>query len=45
MRKASGFTLPSPSLDTWLCRNPVKTTGAIEQQADDYIVNGKRGQQ
>ena len=32
-------------LNTWLCRNPVKTTGQIEQQADDYIVNRKRGQQ
>ena len=32
-------------LDAWLFRNPVKTTGKIEQQADDYIVNGKRGQQ
>jgi len=32
-------------LNTWLYRNPVKTTGKIEQQADDYIVNGKRGGQ
>ena len=32
-------------LNTWLCRNPIKTTGKIEQQADDYIVNGKRGGQ
>ncbi len=32
-------------LNTWLLRNPVKTTGKIEQQADDYIVNGKRGEQ
>ncbi len=32
-------------LDTWLLRNPVKTTGKIEQQADDYIVCGKRGEQ
>ena len=32
-------------LNTWLLRNPVKTTGKIEQEADDYIVNGKRGGQ
>ncbi len=32
-------------LNTWLLRNPVKTTGKIEQQADEYIVNGKRGEQ
>ena len=32
-------------LDIWLFRNPVKTTGKIEQEADDYIVNGKRGEQ
>ena len=32
-------------LNTWLYRNPVKTTGKIEQEADDYIVNGKRGEQ
>ena len=32
-------------LDTWLFRNPFKTTGKIEQEADDYIVNGKRGEQ
>ena len=32
-------------LNTWLCRNPVKTTAKIEQQADDYIVNRKRGEQ
>ena len=33
-------------LDAWLFRNPVKTTGAIEQEADDYVVNGgKRGVQ
>ena len=32
-------------LDAWLLRNPVKTTGKIEQEADDYIVNGKRGGQ
>ena len=32
-------------LNTWLLRNPVKTTGKIEQEANDYIVNGKRGEQ
>ena len=32
-------------LNTWLLRNPVKTTGKIEQEADDYIVNGKGSQQ
>jgi len=32
-------------LNTWLLRNPVKTTGKIEQEADDYIVNGKRSDQ
>ena len=33
-------------LDTWLLRNPVKSTTDIEQEADDYIVNGgKRGVQ
>ena len=32
-------------LNIWLRRNPIKTTGKIEQQADDYIVNGKRGEQ
>ncbi len=32
-------------LNTWLLRNPVKTTGKVEQEADDYIVNGKRGEQ
>ena len=32
-------------LNTWLLRNPIKTIGKIEQQADDYIVNGKRGEQ
>jgi len=33
-------------LDAWLMRNPVKTTGKIEQEADDYLVNGgKRGGQ
>jgi len=32
-------------LNSWLSRNPVKTIGKIEQQADDYIVNGKRGGQ
>ncbi len=32
-------------LDTWLFRNPVKTEAKVEQEADDYIVNGKRSQQ
>ena len=32
-------------LNAWLLRMPVKTTGKIEQEADDYIVNGKRGGQ
>ena len=33
-------------LNTWLLRNPVKTTDKIEQQANDYLVNGgKRGEQ
>ena len=33
-------------LDKWLLRNPVKTTAAIEQEANDYVVNGgKRSQQ
>ena len=32
-------------LDAWLLRNPVKTNSAIEQEADDHIVNGKRGGQ
>ena len=27
-------------LDAWLFRNPVKTIGAIEQEADEYVVNG-----
>ena len=31
-------------LNTWLLRNPVKTEAKIEQQADDYIVNGKRSE-
>ena len=31
-------------LDTWLLRNPVKTTPDLEQEANNYIVNGeKRG--
>ena len=31
-------------LDSWLMRNPVKSTAAIEQEANDYLVNGgKRG--
>ena len=31
-------------LNNWLLRNPVKTTGKIEQEANDYLVNGgKRG--
>ena len=33
-------------LDSWLLRNSVKSTAAIEQEADDYLVNGgKRGEQ
>ncbi len=33
-------------LNTWLLRNPVKSTAAIEQEANDYLVNGgKRSQQ
>ena len=33
-------------LDTWLLRNPVKTTQDIEQEANNYLVNGsKRSQQ
>ncbi len=33
-------------LATWLLRNPVKTTADIEQEANDYLVNGgKRGAQ
>jgi len=33
-------------LNTWLLRNPVKTTADIEQEADDYLVNGGwRGEQ
>ena len=32
-------------LDAWLLRHPVKTETEIEQEADDYIVNGKRGEQ
>ena len=33
-------------LDTWLFRNPVKTTADIEKDANDYLVNGgKRSQQ
>ena len=32
-------------LDTWLFRNPVKTTADIDQEANDYLVNGgKRGE-
>ena len=31
-------------LNAWLLRNPVKTETAVEQEADDYIVNGKRGE-
>ena len=27
-------------LDSWILRNPVKTTTDIEQEADDYVVNG-----
>ena len=32
-------------LNTWLCRNPVRTEAKVEQEADDYVVNGKRGEQ
>ncbi len=32
-------------LHTWLLRNPVKTTAAIEQEANDYLVGGKKGEQ
>ena len=32
-------------LDAWILRNPIKTTDAIEQEAHNYIVNGKRGEQ
>jgi len=33
-------------LHTWLLRNPVKTTTDIDQEANDYLVNGgKRGVQ
>ena len=32
-------------LDAWILRNPVKTETEVEQEADDYIVNGKRGEQ
>jgi len=32
-------------LDAWLLRNPVKTEAEVEQEADDYIVNGKGGVQ
>ena len=32
-------------LDTWIFRNQVKTTGAIEQEADDLVNGGKRGEQ
>jgi len=28
-------------LDSWLMRNPVKTNTDIDQQANDYLVNGK----
>ena len=30
-------------LDKWLFRNPVKTTSEIEQEASDYVVNGRKG--
>ncbi len=30
-------------LDAWLMRNPVKTETEVEQEADNYIVNRKRG--
>jgi len=33
-------------LDAWILRNPVKTTTDIDQEANDYLVNGgKRGEQ
>ena len=32
-------------LNAWILRNPVKTTGAIEQEADDYLVSGGAGGQ
>ena len=32
-------------LDTYLLRNPVKTEMEVEQEAHNYIVNGKRGEQ
>ena len=32
-------------LDAWLMRNAVKTEVEVEQEAEDYIVNGKRGGQ
>ena len=34
-------------LDSWLLRNPVKTTADIDQEANDYLVvrSGKRGEQ
>ena len=32
-------------LDAWILRHPVKTETEVEQEADDYIVNGKRGVQ
>jgi len=28
-------------LDAWLLKNPVKTEMEVEQEDDDYIVNGK----
>ncbi len=30
-------------LNAWLLGNPVKTETAIEQEADDYLVNGGKG--
>ncbi len=30
------------ALHAWLLRNPVKTTDAIEQEADDYVVGQRR---
>jgi len=30
-------------LDAWLLMNPVKTETEVEQEADNYIVNRKRG--
>jgi len=32
-------------LEAWILTNPVKTESEIEQEANDYIINGKRGEQ